>query len=87
MKKIYNVHTVWIAMMVLTLSTYFLGKLNFSGIAPVLILLVIAMIKGTFIIRDFMELKGVSLLWRVIMYGWLTIVCFVIGVTYIESVA
>jgi len=85
MKRIYNVHTVWVAMMILTLSTYFMGKLNFNGIASVFILLAIVMIKGTFIIRDFMELKGVSLLWRVIMYGWLFTVCMAIAITYMIS--
>ena len=73
-------------MMLLTLSTYAMGKLNFSGTGVVLFLLLTAVIKGVFIIRDFMELKGVSLLWRTIMYGWLWTVCLSISVTYIFSI-
>ncbi|MEE9352009.1 MAG: cytochrome C oxidase subunit IV family protein [Thiotrichaceae bacterium] len=85
MKSYYNIHTLWIAMLLLTLSTYAMGKLGFSGIAVVFFLLLTAALKGTFIIRDFMELRDVSLLWRVIMYGWLWIICLAIAITYIIS--
>jgi len=86
MKAYYNIHTIWLVMMFLTLSTYALGDLGFSGVVAVLILLSTAAIKGVFIIRDFMELKGVSLLWRVIMYGWLGTVCLAIAITYFISI-
>ena len=86
MKKLYNVHTIWLLMMLLTLTTYALGKLGFSGVIVVLFLLLTAAIKGGLIIRDFMELQDVSLLWRVIMYGWLWVVCIAIAVTYIISI-
>jgi len=80
-----NVHTLWIAMLLLTMATYAMGELGFSGAAVMLFLLLTAAVKATFIIRDFMELRGVSLLWRVIMYGWLLIVCTAIAITYIIS--
>ncbi len=83
--KFYNVHTLWLVMLILTLSTYAMGKLGYSGIAAVSFLLITAAVKATFIIRDFMELRGVSLLWRVIMYGWLLVVIIGIAVTYIIS--
>ncbi|RLA00329.1 MAG: hypothetical protein DRQ42_05745 [Gammaproteobacteria bacterium] len=86
MKAYYNIHTIWLVMMFLTLSTYALGDLGFSGVVAVLILLSTAAIKGVFIIRDFMELKGVSLLWRVIMYGWLGTVCLAIAITYFITI-
>jgi hypothetical protein len=73
-------------MMLLTLSSYFIGEQAYSGIGIVIFLLLTVMIKGCFIIRDFMELKGVSLLWRAIMYGWLLTVCFTIAICYILSV-
>ena len=82
MKNIYNIHTVWIALILLTLSTYAMGKLGFSGLAIVIVLLLTAGIKGVLIINDFMELKGVSLLWRALMYGWLWSVIFAIAITY-----
>lgn len=85
MKKLYNVHTIWMSMMVLTFSTYTIGKLGYAGTTAVLFLLLTAIIKGTFIIGDFMQLRGVSLLWRVIMYGWLWVVTGTIAITYLVS--
>ncbi len=82
MKSYYNIHTIWIALILLTLSTYAMGKLGFSGLTVVIVLLLTAAIKGVLIINDFMELKGVSLLWRVLMYGWLWSVILTIAITY-----
>lgn len=73
-------------MIVLTIFTYSMGKLGYSGTTPVMLLLITILIKSTFIIREFMELRGVSLLWRFIMYGWLWIVTATIAVTYLISV-
>jgi hypothetical protein len=63
-----------------------MGKLNFSGLLVVLLLLVTALLKGFFIIHDFMELEGVSLLWRIIMYGWLWLICISIAIAYLISI-
>lgn len=86
MKAYYNIHTIWLVMMLLTISTYAMGKFGYDGIIIMLILLLTSVIKGSFIIRDFMELNGVSLLWRAIMYGWLWIICVAIAIAYIVSV-
>jgi len=85
MSKIYNPTTLWIVMIVLTIFTYSMGKLGYSGMIPVMLLLLTVLIKSTFIIREFMGLRGVSLLWRSIMYGWLWIVTIAIAVTYLIS--
>ena len=85
MKRFYNVHTIWLAMIVLTLFTYGMGKIGQEGILVVFVLLLTVVIKGSLIIYDFMELKGVSLLWRVIMFGWLTTVCLAIAICYLIS--
>lgn len=82
MRAYYNIHTIWIALILLTLSTYAMGKLGFSGLPIMIVLLLTAAIKGVLIINDFMELKGVSLLWRAMMYGWLWIVILAIAITY-----
>ena len=73
-------------MMLMTLSTYAMGWFSFSGVSVVVFLLITALIKGGFIIRDFMELKGVSFLWRAIMYGWLCTVCFGIAICYMLGI-
>ena len=85
MNKLYNIHTLWLTMLLLTMTTYAIGKLGYSGVAVVSFLLITAAAKATFIIRDFMELRGVSLLWRVIMYGWLLVVITGIAIAYIIS--
>jgi len=85
LNKHYNVHTLWLTMLLLTMTTYAMGKLNFSGVAVMSFLILTTAVKATFIIRDFMELRGVSLLWRVIMYGWLITVCASIAITYFIS--
>jgi hypothetical protein len=85
LNKHYNVHTLWLTMLLLTMTTYAMGKLGFSGAIVMLFLLLTATAKATFIIRDFMELRGVSLLWRVIMYGWLLVVIISIAITYTIS--
>jgi len=74
---------IWLLMMLLTLSTYAMGKFAVDGLAVVMFLLVTAAIKGGLIIRDFMALQGVALLWQIIMYGWLMLVCLTIAITYI----
>ena len=84
--KHYNVHTLWVAMVLLTLSTYTMGEFEYSGAIAMLLILLIAGIKATIIIRDFMELRGVSLLWRIIMYGWLWVICVSIAISYIISI-
>ena len=85
MKKYYNIHTVWVALLLLTLASYITGKLGYSGTPAVLFLLATAVIKSHFIIGDFMELRGVSFLWRAIMYGWLWIISITIVITYMIS--
>ncbi len=72
-------------MLLLTLTTYAIGKLGYSGAVVMLFLLSTAAVKSGLIIRDFMELRGVSLLWRIIMYGWLLTVCAAIAIAYIIS--
>ena len=83
--KLNNIHIIWAVMITLTLFTYGLGKLGYDGIFVVLILLLTAAIKGALIIRDYMELRGVSLLWRAIMYGWLGTVTLALAITYMIS--
>jgi cytochrome c oxidase subunit 4 len=83
MRKLHNVTALWLLMMVLTITTYMMGTLGYSGIKVVMFLLLTILIKGTIIIRDFMELRGVSLIWKIIMYGWLGVVTFGIAISFI----
>lgn len=82
MNKSLNVHVLWLLMLALTVSTWAMGKLGLSGPMVMLFLLLTATVKSIFIIRDFMGLRGVSRLWRVIMFGWLTTVILGIAIAY-----
>jgi cytochrome c oxidase subunit 4 len=82
MSKLHNVTTLWLLMMVLTITTYMMGTLGYSGIKVVMFLLLTILIKSIIIIRDFMELRGVSLIWKIIMYGWLGVVTFGIAISF-----
>jgi hypothetical protein len=77
---------LWLVMMALTVSTYIIGELGYYGVTAVFFLLLTAIIKGSLIIRDFMELKDVSFLWRAIMFGWLWLVCLGISISYVITV-
>lgn len=83
MKKYYNVHSIWVVLILLTISTYLLGYFQTSGIVIMSVLIITAFIKAVLIIREYMELRGVSLIWRVMMYGWLIIVCLSIIIAYL----
>lgn len=72
-------------MLVLTMMTYAIGKLGYSGLNMIFLLLVTVIIKGVIIIREYMELRGVSFLWRAIMYGWLWVVTIAIAIAYMLS--
>jgi cytochrome c oxidase subunit 4 len=86
MRHSININLLWALMMVLTLITYAIGDLGLGGPLAVISLLLSAAIKGSFIIRDFMDLRGVSLLWRWIMYGWLGFVTIAIALSYLISI-
>lgn len=83
MNSYYNVHVVWLVMLALTGLAFTMGQSDVSGLELVALILFTSVTKGFFIIRDFMALKDVSLLWKVIMYGWLWCVCIVIAITYL----
>jgi len=85
MNKLYNIHTVWLMLVLLTLITYGLSFIDANGTVIMLVLMIVVFCKGVMIIRDYMGLKGVSLLWKVIMYGWLTVVILAIVVAYLVS--
>jgi hypothetical protein len=85
MKSTINIHLIWALMMLLTLGAYFIGESGSGGVVAMLFLMSAAGVKSVLIIRDFMELRGVSFLWRAIMYGWLIIVSLSIAIIYIIS--
>jgi hypothetical protein len=85
MNRFYNVHTVWLAMMTITVIIYVMAEMRDVTQLVMGIIFLTTLLKGSFIVREFMELKGVAFIWRVLMYGWLWSTCLVIATTYVIS--
>jgi Prokaryotic Cytochrome C oxidase subunit IV len=64
-------NVIWVALMVATVLTWFIGKSGQMDTGAVVAILVIAALKGWMIIYDFMALRRVRLLWRGAVLGWL----------------
>ena len=67
-------------MLLLTSITYLSGLNQLETNAVLVIVLVSMLMKGTLIIREFMEVKHVAILWQIIMNGWLILTCTLIAI-------
>lgn len=70
----------WYVMLLLTSITYLSGLNQLETNAVLVIVLVSMLMKGTLIIREFMEVKHVAILWQIIMNGWLILTCTLIAI-------
>lgn len=75
-------NVIWVALMVATLLTWFIGKSGQMTANTVIAILLIAAVKGWMIIYDFMALRRVKLLWRGIVLGWLLMTLALILLAY-----
>jgi len=73
---------IWIALVIGTAITWWMGESGSAGPAAVLGILAIAGIKGVLIIRDFMGLRGVTFIWPTVVIGWLLLVLAIIMAAY-----
>lgn len=75
-------NVIWVALMVATVLTWFIGKAGGSSVPMVVAVLLISAVKGWLIIYDFMALRRVRLLWRGIVLGWLLLTLAIILLAY-----
>lgn len=73
---------IWLLLVLLTLVTYGLGKAGYSGTFIISIVLASVLIKGRYIITDFMELRGTEKKWRWLVQGWLLLIVALIATAY-----
>jgi cytochrome c oxidase subunit 4 len=76
---------IWLALLLATGVTYWLGESGLSGSAgmvPVLLMFAMAAAKGLWVIYDFMELRHAPRMWRVLLVGWLAFVTSMIVLAY-----
>lgn len=61
----------WLALVLLTLTTYEIGVLGYRGLGLVAAVLVIALIKGQLVVDHFMLLRRGAPMWRMLLTGYL----------------
>ncbi len=74
-----SVNRVWMLLLLATAVTWWLGEsgqVGTGGMAPVLVIFGLSLVKGLWVIHDFMGLRHAPALWRRVVVGWLG---FVIG--------
>ena len=77
---------VWLALVLLTLVTYAVGKLGYGGMSVVAMLLLSVSIKGQLVIDYFMGLAQVRSRWKWVVTVWLLSVVLLIGLAYWTSI-
>jgi len=75
---------IWLALVILTISTFLIGEEVTAGKTVMLSVLVISLIKGQLIANYFMGLRHVSWLWRGIILGYFVIVGSMIAIAYLN---
>jgi hypothetical protein len=80
--SIHFLNVIWVALMVATVLTWFIGKSVQMSVPLVVMVLVISAVKGWLIIYDFMALRRVKFLWRALVLGWLLLTLAVILLAY-----
>ncbi|MDP1526450.1 MAG: cytochrome C oxidase subunit IV family protein [Rhodocyclaceae bacterium] len=75
-------NVIWVALMVATILTWFIGKSVTMDVSLVVAVLLISAVKGWLIIYDFMALRRVKVLWRALVLGWLLLTLAVILLAY-----
>lgn len=76
---------IWIILMLLTLSTAFVGYLELSGLYIVGFVVLTITLKGQLIIDHFMGLRHVRGFWRLAMLGFVFVIPVIIYTGYYLS--
>ncbi len=80
--SVHFLNVIWIALMVATVLTWFIGKTGHLSVAMVVAVLMISAVKGWLIIYDFMALRRVRFFWRAVVLGWLLLTLAIILLAY-----
>ena len=77
---------IWLALMLLTGTTYAIGEAGLGGLAVMLTVIGTAAVKVQMVANYFMGLRRTHWLWRGIVLGWLLLVTGLITVAYLMTV-
>ncbi|MFA5626869.1 MAG: cytochrome C oxidase subunit IV family protein [Thiohalomonadaceae bacterium] len=76
---------IWLILLGLTGVTWYISQQEKTGLGIVAFVLALTLFKSQMVADYFMGLKKVRLLWRGIVFGYLLVVCGLIGVAYYIS--
>ncbi len=77
---------IWLALMLLTVTTYSIGEAGLGGLTVMLIVIGTAAIKVQLMANYFMGLRRTRWLWRGIVLGWLLLVTGLITIAYLSTI-
>lgn len=78
---------IWVILIAATMLTWTIGEGGKAGPAVAGLLFAIAFGKGALIILDYMALRRAPLMWPLLVLGWMTLVCSLIGLAYWKGLA
>ncbi|GEM_PF-545600 len=73
---------IWFALMFLTVFVYTCGRFGFSSQWFVILVLASSLLKGYWIIAEYMGLRQVARKWRWLVQGWLVLVIVLIVIIH-----
>lgn len=71
-----RLNIIWSILLSATALTWWLGEYNTSGQSALVtagVVLLLAVLKGWYIVQDFMELRHGPRLWRYLMLAWIVV--------------
>ncbi len=77
---------IWLALLLLTVTTYAIGEAGMGGVAVMFTVLGTAAFKVQMVANYFMGLRRTRWLWRGIVLGWLVLVTGLITIAYLTTV-
>lgn len=77
-----RINLVWLALVLATGATWWLGETGAAGRQAMMALLTIAGIKCALVAWEFMAFKDANWLWRGLLLGWLLLVTTLIALKF-----
>lgn len=86
-KRMHPATIVWLILLGLTGLTFLIGRGGISGMTIVGFVLLTTLFKSQLVVDHFMGLRHVRPHWRVLLFGYLLVVCGMIGLAYYIGLA
>lgn len=84
-----NLRVVWLALIGLTLLSVLIGESGQSSVTGTIFVCLVVLLKGRWVIRDFMNLRNAAPLTRRIVTGYFLVMTLMVGgaVSYLQFTA